>query len=102
MTFKIVDLTHEIDEEIPIFPYDPPLRIERVRDMERDGFNLNYINIGEHTGTHIGVPFHFLEDGFTSSQIPDELIFLKGAKIDISKKAELNRNYLMNVCDVVM
>jgi len=102
MTFKIVDLTHTIDEDTPIFPKDPHIKIERVKSIERDGFNLNYIHIGEHTGTHIGTPLHFIKDGFDTSMIPLDLLIVESIVIDISKKASLNRNYLLNICDIEM
>lgn len=102
MTFKIVDLTHTIDEDTPIFPKDPHIKIERVKSIERDGFNLNYIHIGEHTGTHIGTPLHFIKDGFDASMIPLDLLIVESIVIDISKKASLNRNYLLNICDIEM
>jgi len=102
MTFKIVDLTHTIDEDIPIFPGDPHIRIEKLKNIERDGFNLNYIHMGEHTGTHIGTPLHFIKDGFDTSMIPLNLLIIESIVIDISKKASLNRNYLLNICDIEM
>ena len=83
MTFKIVDLTHTIDEDTPIFPKDPHIKIERVKNIERDGFNLNYIHIGEHTGTHIGTPLHFIKDGFDASMIPLDLLIVESIVIDI-------------------
>lgn len=102
MTFKLIDLTHKIEEDIPLFPGDPHVKIEKVKWIDKDGFNLNSILIGEHTGTHIGTPIHFLKDGFSVSEIPEDLLFIKSILIDIERKSNLKRDYLLNICDVKM
>ncbi len=46
------------------WPGDPPVSIERVKNMEYgDTANLSVISMGTHTGTHIDAPMHFVEQG---------------------------------------
>jgi len=61
---KIYDITLPINPEMPVWPKDPPVKIERVSKIE-DGANANvsHLDMGAHTGTHVDAPFHFLPDG---------------------------------------
>jgi arylformamidase len=61
---KIYDISLTINPEMPVWPKDPPVKIERVSKIE-DGANANvsHLDMGAHTGTHVDAPFHFLPDG---------------------------------------
>lgn len=60
------DATDWIDVTVPIrtgmahWPNNPPVALERVRDMA-DGAtsNLSRLSLGVHTGTHVDAPIHF-------------------------------------------
>ncbi len=65
---QIIDLSHEIHDDMTVFAGTPPVRIHRKNKIETDGYNLHEININSHTGTHIDAPAHtqsgqkFLDD----------------------------------------
>ena len=61
--------------DLPSWPGDPRVEIERVRKIE-DGSNANVsrVDMGVHTGTHVDAPFHFLQDGITVDQIDLSLL----------------------------
>ncbi|MFQ5873136.1 MAG: cyclase family protein [Dehalococcoidia bacterium] len=53
------------------WPSDPPVQIERVRDMEQgDTVNLSTISMGSHTGTHMDAPLHFIRRGMGIDKMP--------------------------------
>lgn len=55
---------------MPLYPGDAPLRIYRARDLDRgDAFNLTFLEIGAHTGTHIDAPLHFIRGGGTVDRL---------------------------------
>jgi arylformamidase len=58
---KFWDISVPISKELPVWPGDPKVVIERVNKIE-DGANANVsrLDIGCHTGTHVDAPFHFL------------------------------------------
>jgi arylformamidase len=60
----IYDVSLPISPELPTWPGDPTISIERVSKIE-DGSDANVtrLAIGAHTGTHIDAPWHFLKDG---------------------------------------
>ncbi len=61
---QIWDVSVTVDQNLPIWPGNPPADIHRVNKIE-DGANSNVsdINMGAHTGTHVDAPFHFLMEG---------------------------------------
>ena len=70
-----------IDISVPLrggmahWPSDPPVRIERIRDLKRgDSSTLSHLSMGSHTGTHLDAPSHFLRGGATLDRIPWEAL----------------------------
>jgi arylformamidase len=58
---KIYDVSLTISQELPVWPGDPQVSLERRSKME-EGANANVtvMNMGAHVGTHVDAPFHFL------------------------------------------
>ncbi len=53
------------------WPGDPPVVIERMRDMDKgDTVNLSRITMGVHSGTHVDAPIHFLNGAGGIDRIP--------------------------------
>jgi len=50
-----------INPELPTWPGDPGIQLERVSKME-DGedANVTHMSMGVHTGTHVDAPYHFV------------------------------------------
>jgi arylformamidase len=68
---RTYDISLPISAELPVWPGDPTIMLERVSKIE-DGANANVsrLALSVHTGTHIDAPHHFLADGNTVEQIP--------------------------------
>lgn len=71
----IYDISLTISPDIPVWPGDPAVLIERIAKIE-DGANANVsrMNMGVHTGTHVDAPFHFLPDGNCVEQLPLDVL----------------------------
>ncbi|MEW6335575.1 MAG: cyclase family protein [Thermodesulfobacteriota bacterium] len=66
-----IDVSMTLKSGMLHWPGDPPVRIERVRDMDRaDTVNLSKITMGAHSGTHIDAPAHFLKGERGTDDIP--------------------------------
>jgi kynurenine formamidase len=83
---QVHDLTHTITPEFPVFPGDPELFIEPLRTYEEHGYYANKLTFGEHIGTHMDAPAHFVEGGAFSNDLPVEQFFAPLAIIDVSKR----------------
>ncbi|HUH67292.1 MAG TPA: cyclase family protein [Syntrophales bacterium] len=59
-----MDVSLTLKADMMHWPGDPPVFIERVRDMNAgDTVNLTKISMGAHSGTHVDAPLHFIESG---------------------------------------
>lgn len=57
-----IDLTHVIDEDMPVYPgTDKPL-LDRKYNIKDYGFSETILNMFSHTGTHIDSPSHMIEN----------------------------------------
>ena len=66
----LYDITLTISPDMPVWPGDPGLKVQRVSKME-DGEhnNLTHLSMSAHTGTHVDAPYHFIADGRTVEQL---------------------------------
>jgi arylformamidase len=61
---KILDISVNVDASLPVWSGDPAVKIEGAASIiNGDSYNLSYLHISAHTGTHIDAPLHFIEDG---------------------------------------
>ncbi len=61
----ILDLTHTITPEIPVYPGTPLPSMQPAFTLEKDHFRETLLSIGSHTGTHMDAPAHLLAEGET-------------------------------------
>lgn len=55
------DISLTISPQIPVWPGDPQVTLERVSKIEEGGSsNVSRIEMSVHTGTHVDAPYHFL------------------------------------------
>ncbi|MGH3086642.1 MAG: cyclase family protein [Rubrobacteraceae bacterium] len=79
-----------VDVSVPLrsgmvhWPDNPPVRIERMLDMERgDAANVSEISLGAHTGTHMDAPIHFVPDGAGMESMPLDATLGRARVIEI-------------------
>lgn len=78
---KIYDVTVAISNDLPVYPGDPPIQIERTQSLEKgDIARVSRLSINTHIGTHIDPPYHFMKDGVTLDQAPLE-VFMGPARV---------------------
>jgi len=67
----IYDITLTISPDLPVWPGDPPVKVERVAKIEEGAnSNLSRMSMGVHTGTHVDAPLHFLTGGNGVESLP--------------------------------
>lgn len=79
---RYVDLTHTVTAGMPVYPGDPPVRLEAIADVAADGFADHQITAGMHAGTHIDAPAHMLAGGAGIADLPAAAFFGRGCLID--------------------
>lgn len=83
---KVIDLSHTIRGDMQVYPGDPSPTIDRLFTVKKDGCNVTSLSFGTHTGTHIDVPFHYLEDGLKVKDVEVSTFIGKGILIDMTHK----------------
>ncbi len=76
-------LAHVWDENAPIFPGDPEVDIEVVADIASDGYLVERITTGVHTGTHLDSPGHFIDGGRTIDELQAQEFVWPAYVIDV-------------------
>jgi kynurenine formamidase len=98
---RLVSLSHVNDPATTnVFPGDPPFELETIATIEDDGYFLQYVREGEHTGTHWGAPGHFNAGEPLADDMDLEDLFLPAVKIDVRKKARDNGDYALTIADI--
>src|SRR5256885_9274898 len=77
----LVNLSHLNDPATTsIFPGDPAFTLETIATIPEDGFYLQFVREGEHTGTHWGAPGHFNEGQPLADQMDPNDLFRPAVK----------------------
>ncbi len=79
----IIDLSLPIGEDTPTYPGDPDISIRLWAVIDRDGYYMNVLKIGEHSGSHVDAPAHLLPDGKTVDEMPLESFMGEGVIVDL-------------------
>lgn len=99
---RLVNLSHVLDPgAVSIFPGDPPYELDTIATIENDGFFLQKISCGEHTGTHWGAPSHFNAGLASADQLDAGDLLLPAIKIDIREQAQHDPDYALTVHDLL-
>jgi arylformamidase len=90
-----------IDISVPLrsgmvhWPDNPPVRIERMLDMERgDVANVSKISLGSHTGTHMDAPIHFVRAGEGIDRLPLDATIGRARLIEIQDPVSIKPDEL--------
>lgn len=93
------DLTHVFTEGFPVFSGPEPDR-EDLATFATAGFYSQRWTFGEHSGTHMDAPGHFVPGGRLTPQITPRELVVPLAVIDISAKAAQNPDAVVTTADL--
>lgn len=107
---RIVDLTSPLQESTPILELPAPFantsrfRLEELSRYDDRGpaWYWNDIHTGEHTGTHLDAPNHWItgRDGLDVSQAPLSTLVAPVAVIDKTGEVEKDTDFLLEISHV--
>lgn len=98
---QIIDLTHPIHPNIPIWPGDPATEFETVSQIEKDGYFLRKFSMGEHSGTHINAPNSFYAAGASIDSYAPQSLVSAAIAIDIRDQSLANPDYSLTIDDIL-
>jgi len=79
----LIDLSHDIITDMPVHPYDDPVKLYQDKFLDRDGYNNFKLEIGMHAGTHIDSPMHMTNIDSFINEISLEMFIGKGCLLDV-------------------
>ena len=94
---EVIDLTHTITENMPLFPGTEPPKLITVNDYEANGFRETLLQITTHTGTHIDPPAHVYSSKATLDALPPEQFIGKALVINCRSLQEGEAITLQNI-----
>jgi kynurenine formamidase len=101
MRGRLISLSHVNDPATTVlYPGDPPLELETVATIERDGYYLQSVRQGEHTGTHWGAPGHFTAGAPLADELDPDDLCRPAVKIDVRAPCAADPDYRVTVADL--
>jgi kynurenine formamidase len=101
-----IDLTHRFAKDMPVYPGDPPARLEQIAHIGNGEYNMYCLCSGMHVGTHIDAPLHMIAGGKFVCDVPVTRFFGRGHLIDARGRRSATPDLLKNadVCagDIVL
>ena len=97
---RVVDLSHPISPDIPVWPGDPAVDFQTVSDLADQDYFLRCFSMGEHSGTHLAAPSTYYDDGIDPDGIPAESLVAPAVVIDARGPASLDPDYTLSAGDI--
>ncbi|CAH2213626.1 cyclase family protein [Tepidibacter aestuarii] len=86
---KVIDLTHVIHPNMPVFPGTETPILESANTIEKDNFCEMKMTMYSHTGTHIDAPAHMLKDGATLDKMDVHCFVGRAIILDFKDKKHI-------------
>lgn len=100
-TFRnVVDLTHVLGTQFPLFPGAAPFRIEQAVSHDKDGYYGSILTYWEHSGTHMDAPVHFAPNGLFVDQLRIENLVVPAVVINITEKVRRDPDAVVTPGDI--
>jgi arylformamidase len=98
---KIYDISIPISPDMPVWPGNPSVELERVSSMDAGAHdNVSRLACGVHTGTHVDAPNHFLNDQRTVEGLSLEVLTGPAQVIQIPEEVSLINATILKKADI--
>ncbi|MGH8867252.1 MAG: cyclase family protein [Actinomycetes bacterium] len=104
---EVVDLTAPLTDTTPVLQLPPPFantrsfQLEEISRYDERGpaWYWNDISTGEHVGTHMDAPIHWVtgQDGLDVSQVPPRQLVAPAAVLDFSAESAKDPDFLLEM-----
>jgi len=86
-----IDLTHKLENNIPVYPGDPKFSLKDISDS-KDDYSLFEIKGNLHTGTHIDAPYHYIKNGKKVNDLDINTLIGPASILKTKLNSELENN----------
>jgi len=92
---KIYDITVTLTPDVPTWPGDPKISLERFDKLENgDNTNTTRIDISAHTATHVDAPYHFFAEGKGVDALPLRILTGRVYVLDLPQPQQITADIL--------
>jgi kynurenine formamidase len=88
----IIDLTHTILHQMPVYPGDAETVLAQSKHINSDYYNNHQLSINMHAGTHIDGPMHLLDVQQYIDEFPVEQFVGDGVLLDVCGVSTIDYN----------
>ena len=85
---RVIDLTHTIKENMPVYPGTGTPKLEPANTYEENGFQETLVSFYSHTGTHMDPPAHLFAGRTTLDAFPASQFLGRALVIDCTHLRE--------------
>ncbi len=86
---KIHDISIPISPNMPTYPGDPKVSLTPMLQISKgDNANVSQLCMGDHTGTHLDPPVHFIPGGQTVDQLDPAVLYGPVRVLDMTQVSE--------------
>jgi arylformamidase len=83
---RIHDISISISSTMPTYPGDPAVSIEPVLQIAKgDNASVSRLSFGDHSGTHLDPPVHFIPGGKTVDQLDSNVLYGPARVVDMTR-----------------
>ena len=79
---KLIDLTHTIDNDMPVYPGTEGPSLTQATTYEKDGYKETLMHMFSHVGTHMDAPAHLLAGHKTLDEFDPQQFVGKALIVD--------------------
>lgn len=80
---ELIDISHVINEATPIYPGDCEITLSKYKTIEEDHYCSYLLSSCLHTGTHIDLPMHLINDNRNAADFTLDNFLGKGVLLDV-------------------
>ncbi len=95
MPERIIDLTHLLNNRMPVYPGTAPPVFTAAGTVAANGYKETLLGMLSHTGTHIDAPSHILENGRSLDQFPPDQFTGRAMLIPCQERQEIGMDLLL-------
>lgn len=87
---KVYDLTHTIQNDMPVYPGTEQPKLTTACTIEAVGYRETLLHMFSHTGTHMDAPAHMLLDGAALDSYPGEKFAGTAVVVDCRERESIS------------
>ena len=97
---KIYDITVPISADLPVYPGDPSIQLERIMSLDKgDIASVTRLSCSTHIGTHVDPPSHFITGAMSLDELPLATLIGTARVVDVGDVPAITAEVLSR-CDL--